>query len=152
MSRTSALTRKPKVLGRRNFAQGYPRSQATSAPTSRSKGQKSRSRGQLVHRSGAGAYCGGHLAAQLVLQRLSHFSEGCRPTAACRNQVLLTAVTETWPKPRRPKQKPENCHFRGSFGAVTEAVAKIRSAYIVHFRQLPVPRFVGLVNKKLGYR
>jgi len=51
MSRTSALTRKPKGLGRRNFAQGYPRSHATPTPTSRSKGQKSRSRGQLVHRS-----------------------------------------------------------------------------------------------------
>ena len=50
MSRTSA-TRKPKGLGRRNFAQGYPRSHATPTPTSRSKGQKSRSRGQLVHRS-----------------------------------------------------------------------------------------------------
>jgi len=59
MSRTSALTRKPKGLERRNFAQGYPRSHATPTPTSRSKGQKSRSRG-------AGAYCGGHLAAQLV--------------------------------------------------------------------------------------
>ena len=46
MSRTSALTRKPKGLGRRNFAQGYPRSHATTTPTSRS-----RSRGQLVHRS-----------------------------------------------------------------------------------------------------
>ena len=43
--RTSALTRKPKGLGRRNFAQGYPRSHATPTPTSRSKGQKSRSRG-----------------------------------------------------------------------------------------------------------
>ena len=51
MSRTSAVTRKPKGLGRRNFAQGYPRSHATPAPTSRSKGQKSRSRGQLVQRS-----------------------------------------------------------------------------------------------------
>ena len=61
MSRTSALTRKPKGLGRRNFAQGYPRSRATRTPTSRSKGQKSRSRG--------GAYCGGHLAAQLVFVR-----------------------------------------------------------------------------------
>ena len=60
MSRTSALTRKPKGLGRRNFAQGYPRSHATPTPTSRSKGQKSRSRG-------AGAYCGGDLAAQLVI-------------------------------------------------------------------------------------
>ena len=59
MSRTFALTRKPKGLGRRNFAQGYPRSHATPTPTSRSKGQKSRSRG--------GAYCGGHLAAQLVI-------------------------------------------------------------------------------------
>ena len=59
MSRISALTRKPKGLGRRNFAQGYPRSHATPTPTSRSKGQKSRS-------AGAGAYCGGHLAAQLV--------------------------------------------------------------------------------------
>jgi len=45
MSRTSALTRKPKGLGRRTFAQGYPRSHATPTPTSRSKGQKSRSRG-----------------------------------------------------------------------------------------------------------
>ena len=44
-SRTSALTRKPKGLGRRNFAQGYPRSHATPTPTSRSEGQKSRSRG-----------------------------------------------------------------------------------------------------------
>ena len=45
ISRTSALTRKPKGLGWRNFAQGYPRSHATPTPTSRSKGQKSRSRG-----------------------------------------------------------------------------------------------------------
>jgi len=45
MSRTSALTQKPKGLGRRNFAQGYPRSHATPTPTSSSKGQKSRSRG-----------------------------------------------------------------------------------------------------------
>jgi len=44
MSRTSALTRKPKGLGRRNFAQGYARSHATPTPTSRSKSQKSRSR------------------------------------------------------------------------------------------------------------
>ena len=45
MSRTSALTWKPKGLGRWNFAQGYTRSHATPTPTSRSKGQKSRSRG-----------------------------------------------------------------------------------------------------------
>jgi len=37
MSRTSALPRKPKGLGRRNFAQGYPRSHETPTPTSRSK-------------------------------------------------------------------------------------------------------------------
>ena len=37
MSRTLALIRKPKGLGRRNFAQGYPRSHATPTPTSRSK-------------------------------------------------------------------------------------------------------------------
>ena len=48
MSRTSALTRKPKGLGRWNFAQGYPRSHATPTPTSRSKGQKSRSRGGVI--------------------------------------------------------------------------------------------------------
>jgi len=48
MSRTSALTRKPKGLGRRKFAQGYPRSHATPTPTSRSKGQKSRSRGEGI--------------------------------------------------------------------------------------------------------
>ena len=58
MSRASALTRKPKGLGRRNFAQGYPRSHATPTPTSRSK---VKSQGH-----GARAYCGSHLAAQLV--------------------------------------------------------------------------------------
>ena len=48
MSHTSALTRKPKGIGRRNFAQGYPRSHATPTPTSRSKGQKPRSRGGVI--------------------------------------------------------------------------------------------------------
>jgi len=48
MSRTSALTRKPKGIGRRNFSQGYPRSHATPTPTSMSKGQKSRSRGGVI--------------------------------------------------------------------------------------------------------
>ena len=62
MSRTSALTRKPKGLGRRNFAQGYPRSHATPTPTSRSK---------VKSQGGAGAYCGGDLAAQLVYFLLS---------------------------------------------------------------------------------
>ena len=50
MSRTSALTRKPKGLGRRNFAQGYPRSHATPTPTSKSKGQKSRWGGGILWR------------------------------------------------------------------------------------------------------
>ena len=48
MSRTSALTRKPKGLGRQNFTQEYPRSHATPTSTSRSKGQKSRSRGGVI--------------------------------------------------------------------------------------------------------
>jgi len=66
---------------------------------------------------------------------LSHISDGtesraCRPMAACQNQVLLTAIAETWPKPRRPKPKLgqvvlEFC----STGAVMEAVAEIRSAF-----------------------
>ena len=63
MSRTSALTRKPKGLGRRNFAQGYPRSHATPTPTSRSKGQ---SQGH-----GAAEYCGEH-------QESCHLANGCR--------------------------------------------------------------------------
>ena len=49
-SRTSAVTGKPKGLGRRNFAQGYPRSHATPTPTSRSKGQKSRWGGGILWR------------------------------------------------------------------------------------------------------
>jgi len=59
MSRTSALTRKPKDLGRRNFAQGYPRSHATPTPTSRSKGQKSRWGGGILWRrlSSTACYC-----------------------------------------------------------------------------------------------
>ena len=46
MSRTSALTRKPKGLGRRNFAQGYPWSHATPTPTS---SQKVKSQGHGVN-------------------------------------------------------------------------------------------------------
>jgi len=60
MSCTSALTRKPKGQGRRNFAQGYPRSHAT--PTVKSQGH------------GAGAYCGGHLAAQLVIITMKSYT------------------------------------------------------------------------------
>ena len=95
MSRTSALTRKPKGL-RRNFAQGYPRSHATLTPTSRSKGQKSRS-------AGAGAYCGGHLAAQLVIfvckimltfQKCSHNKEHKRLQYCIRHLTGIARPTE----------------------------------------------------------
>ena len=55
MSRTSALTRKPKGLGRRNFAQGVPQVTCDSHTDFKVKSQ-----------DGAGAYCGGDLAAQLV--------------------------------------------------------------------------------------
>ena len=58
MSRTSALTRKPKGLGKRNFAQGY--TPGHMRLPHRLQGQKVKSQG------GAGAYCGGDLAAQLV--------------------------------------------------------------------------------------
>ena len=57
MSRTSALTRKPKGLGRRNCAQGYPRSHATPTPTSRSKGQKSRWGGGILWRPRSRTAC-----------------------------------------------------------------------------------------------
>ena len=75
MSRTSALTRKPKGLGRRNFVQGYPRSHATLTPTSRSKGQKSRSRGSGIlwrppSRTAA--------AAERQHQQSCHLANGCR--------------------------------------------------------------------------
>jgi len=56
MSRTSALTRKPKGLGRRNFAQGYPQVTCDSHTDFKVKSQ-----------GGVGAYCGGDLAAQLVM-------------------------------------------------------------------------------------
>jgi len=52
-----ALTRKPKGLGRRNFAQGYPRSHATPIPTSRSKGQKSRWGGGILWRRPSRTAC-----------------------------------------------------------------------------------------------
>ena len=57
MSRTSALTRKPKGLGRLNFAQGYPRSHATPTPTSRSKGQMSRWGGGIMWRPPSRTAC-----------------------------------------------------------------------------------------------
>jgi len=66
MSRTSALTRKPKGLGRRNFAQG---TSGDMRLPHRLQGQKVKSQGH-----GAGAYCGGHLAAQLVV-----FTQWFRP-------------------------------------------------------------------------
>jgi len=68
MSRTSALTRKPKGLGRRNFAQGTPGHMRLSH---RLQGQKVKSQG------GVGAYCGGHLAAQLVTKGLVVIENGC---------------------------------------------------------------------------
>ena len=40
---------------------------------------------------------------------------GCRPTALCQNQAPLTAVTETWPKPRWPKTKPGRTSFLRQF-------------------------------------
>jgi len=55
MSRTSALTRKPKGPGRRRGTPGHMRL------PHRLQGQKVKSQG------GAGAYCGGDLAAQLVI-------------------------------------------------------------------------------------
>ena len=54
---SNSKTKRPRKT---KLCTGYPRSHATPTPTSRSKGQKSRSRG--------GAYCGGHLAAQLVMR------------------------------------------------------------------------------------
>ena len=57
MSRTSALTQKPKGLWRRNFAQGYPRLHATPTPTSRSKGQKSRWGGGILWRRPSRTAC-----------------------------------------------------------------------------------------------
>jgi len=57
MSRTSALTRKSKGLGIRNFAQRCPRSHATPTPTSRSKGQKSRWGGGILWRRPSRTAC-----------------------------------------------------------------------------------------------
>jgi len=89
MSRTSALTRKPKGLGRRNFAQGYPRSHAT--PTPRSKGQKSRS-------AGAVAYYGGHLAAQLVSVQFVNYASSLVTSGiqyCCQNLLPARASPQT---------------------------------------------------------
>ena len=47
MSRTSALTRKPKGLGRRNFAHGYPRSHATPTPIFKVKRSKVKVTGSI---------------------------------------------------------------------------------------------------------
>jgi len=57
MLRTSALTRKPKGLGRRNFAQGYPRSHATPTLTSRSIGQRPRWGGGILWRRPSRTAC-----------------------------------------------------------------------------------------------
>ena len=48
---------KTKGLGRRNFAQGYPRSHATPTPTSRSKGQQSRWGGGILWRQPSRTAC-----------------------------------------------------------------------------------------------
>ena len=59
MSRTSALTRKPKGLGRRNFAQGSHATPGHMRLPHRLQGQKVKSQG------------GGDLAAQLVIMSRS---------------------------------------------------------------------------------
>ena len=57
-------SRKPKGLGRRNFAQGYPRSHATPTPTSRSKVKVSRGGGILWRPPSRTACSSGSLANQ----------------------------------------------------------------------------------------
>ena len=81
MSRTSALTRKPKGLGRRNFAQGYPRSRMRLPH--RLQGQKVKSQGQ----QGWGACCGGHLAAQLVKYCFLPHNIHCVPKSSTPNSL-----------------------------------------------------------------
>ena len=92
MSRTSALTRKPKGLGRRTFAQGYPRSHATPTPTAGSKGQKSRSRGGgILWRPPSRTAC-------LVLQPLMndetwHWRLMCRKLAIFSDILIVKTIT-----------------------------------------------------------
>ena len=69
MSRTSALTRKPKGLGDETLHRGTPGHMRLPR---RHQGQKVKSQG------GAGAYCGGHLAAQRKHQQSCHLANGCR--------------------------------------------------------------------------
>jgi len=51
----------------------------------------------------------------VILQSLSHFSDGCRPMVACRNQVPLMAVAETWLKANWSKPKPGWKSFQRQF-------------------------------------
>jgi len=74
MSRTSALTRKPKGLGRRNFAQGYHRSHATPTPTSRSKGQKSRWGGGILWRRPSRTACYVQHVIKVKMAAICHIS------------------------------------------------------------------------------
>ena len=94
MSRTSALTRKLKGLGRRNFAQGTPGDMRL---PHRLQGQKVKSQG---HR--AGAYCGGHLAAQLVLDFI-FFGRG--------SSIILTRSPANAGRPRDAVSTYRSPHF-----------------------------------------
>ena len=62
---SNSKTKKP--IGRRNFAQGYPRSHATPTPTSRSKGQMSRWGGGILWRPPSRTACSVLLSVCTVL-------------------------------------------------------------------------------------
>jgi len=69
MSRTSALTRKPKGLGRRNFAQGYPGHMRL---PHRLQGQKSRWGGGILWRPPSRTTCFTSYACTLVFSEVVH--------------------------------------------------------------------------------
>ena len=86
MSRTSALTRKPKGLGRRNFDRGTPGHMRLSH---RLQGQKVKSQGVV------GAYCGGHLAAQLVSSAENTIKRTCDVLTSLQNELTSRVAMAT---------------------------------------------------------
>ena len=131
MSRTSALTRKPKGLGRRNFAQWYPRSHATPAPTSRSKGQKSRSRGGgILWRPPSRTACLLPLQDNMLISQITEKSGGPN-THYVKKKIDMRSFMN-----KEPNRMSVNCNLKIQFKIVNTLTTKTHKNKIVSLSNL----------------
>ena len=122
MSSTSALTWKPKGY----FAQGYPRSHATPAPTSRSKGQKSRSRGGgILWRPPSRTACLLPLQDNMLISQITEKSGGPN-THYVKKKIDMRSFMN-----KEPNRMSVNCNLKIQFKIVNTLTTKTHKNKIV---------------------